>query len=423
MRKVYLSFYLLLFTSYLAIGQTWSAVGTQTYAPGNATFLGIYNGQLFAGVSNLVACSPRATVLEWSGSSWVTTSGLAGASANTSIIYNNNLIIGGALSTPIQNVAEWGDTAWNAMGGGTLGTNALVEYNGNLYSGGLSDFEVWAGHGWTVADKGAINSVYAFAVYNGSLYAGGNFAQASGVANNIAMRGDTSWETVGSGINGSIYALTTYNGELYAAGFFDSAGGKYASNIAVWNDTNWAPVGGGVNFIVLTMTVFNGQLIVGGEFDSAGGKPANYIAAWNGSAWSALGNGVNNNVTCLAAYDSVLYVGGDFTSTGGIAAHNIAQWTPNPAGINELSSSNSVTVYPNPGNGVFILQASSQWLLANSRLEVYNVLGQQIANSQWPLANSSIKIDISGQPAGIYLYRITSGKGESISSGKLILQR
>ena len=422
MRKVYLSFYLLLFTSYLAIGQTWSAVGTQTYAPGNATFLGIYNGQLFAGVSNLVACSPRATVLEWSGSSWVTTSGLAGASANTSIIYNNNLIIGGALSTPIQNVAEWGDTAWNAMGGGTLGTNALVEYNGNLYSGGLSDFEVWAGHGWTVADKGAINSVYAFAVYNGSLYAGGNFAQASGVANNIAMRGDTSWETVGSGINGSIYALTTYNGELYAAGFFDSAGGKYASNIAVWNDTNWAPVGGGVNFIVLTMTVFNGQLIVGGEFDSAGGKPANYIAAWNGSAWSALGNGVNNNVTCLAAYDSVLYVGGDFTSTGGIAAHNIAQWTPNPAGINEvIGNSEKVKVYPNPSDGLFSLAFSHPELISGSHITVYNTLGEKVFLNSF--STPCFTLDLSGYPSGIYFYRITTQDGKSIANGKLVLKK
>jgi hypothetical protein len=77
-------------------------------------------------------------------------------------------------------------------------------------------------------------------------------------------------------------------------------------------------------------------------------------------------------------------------------------------------------VYPNPGNGVFILQANSQWPLANSKIEVYNVLGQQIANSQLPLANSSIKIDLTVQPAGIYFYRITSEKGELLGSGKLI---
>jgi hypothetical protein len=60
--------------------------------------------------------------------------------------------------------------------------------------------------------------------------------------------------------------------------------------------------------------------------------------------------------------------------------------------------------------------------VANSRIEVYNMLGQRIANSQWPSANSLMQIDISNEPSGIYLYRITSEKGEALGSGKLIIQ-
>ena len=91
-------------------------------------------------------------------------------------------------------------------------------------------------------------------------------------------------------------------------------------------------------------------------------------------------------------------------------------------GINELFSTKSVQVFPNPSKGTFTFQiASSQQLMGNSHLEVYNMLGQKIADSQWPSANSSMQIDISKQSAGIYLYRIISEKGESLSSEKLIV--
>jgi uncharacterized repeat protein (TIGR03803 family) len=95
----------------------------------------------------------------------------------------------------------------------------------------------------------------------------------------------------------------------------------------------------------------------------------------------------------------------------------------NPTGIKSISQKgNEVNVFPNPSNGVFTFQASSQWLIANSRIEVYNVLGEKIMNETLRQAKGDNTIDLSAQASGIYFYRIVSEKGDAIGSGKLIKQ-
>jgi len=90
--------------------------------------------------------------------------------------------------------------------------------------------------------------------------------------------------------------------------------------------------------------------------------------------------------------------------------------------INELpANSNTVIVYPNPSSGLFTFQM--QGVNEKAQIEIYNVLGQKIDNSQWLLANNSMQVDLSNRPAGIYLYRITTEKGELVGSGKLIIER
>ena len=82
-----------------------------------------------------------------------------------------------------------------------------------------------------------------------------------------------------------------------------------------------------------------------------------------------------------------------------------------------------VEVYPNPsGNGMFTIAVENEKLKVESTVEVYNMLGQQVYSNSFSTSNSQLSINISNQPAGIYLYRITSEKGELVGSGKLIVQ-
>lgn len=88
-------------------------------------------------------------------------------------------------------------------------------------------------------------------------------------------------------------------------------------------------------------------------------------------------------------------------------------------GIQSISASTSIDIYPNPSNGKFTIEssvASGQWLV-----EIYNVLGEKIY-SQFSTLHSQFSIDLSGQPSGIYFYKITSVNGETMT-GKLIVDK
>jgi hypothetical protein len=90
-------------------------------------------------------------------------------------------------------------------------------------------------------------------------------------------------------------------------------------------------------------------------------------------------------------------------------------------GINELKAKNEeVRVYPNPGNGEFNLSIRNLELGIKCNLEVYNMLGQQVYSHPFKIQNSEFKIDLTGNPSGIYLYRVTTETGNLVGEGKLI---
>ncbi|MGP8215881.1 MAG: choice-of-anchor tandem repeat GloVer-containing protein [Bacteroidia bacterium] len=89
-----------------------------------------------------------------------------------------------------------------------------------------------------------------------------------------------------------------------------------------------------------------------------------------------------------------------------------------------------VSVYPNPSNGVFQLKIENGELKMKN-IEIYNMLGEKIASSNsskggefcsLPSGGEGWAIDLSNQPAGIYLYRVVSENGEYIGSGKIVIE-
>lgn len=78
---------------------------------------------------------------------------------------------------------------------------------------------------------------------------------------------------------------------------------------------------------------------------------------------------------------------------------------------------NKATVYPNPSGGKFSIQSP----LVLQTTEVFNILGKQIASI--PSRGGVYGMDLSSQPAGIYLYRIVSQTGALLGSGKLIIAK
>ena len=78
----------------------------------------------------------------------------------------------------------------------------------------------------------------------------------------------------------------------------------------------------------------------------------------------------------------------------------------------------SVKIYPNPSNGKFIVSMDNTD--GKAEMDIYNILGKRIFSSV--LSSDTTEVNISNQPAGIYLYRVITEKGNLITSGKIILE-
>jgi len=72
-------------------------------------------------------------------------------------------------------------------------------------------------------------------------------------------------------------------------------------------------------------------------------------------------------------------------------------------GIDE-GNKNSISIYPNPGNGLFFITFPHG--IGEVQLSVYNAYGQSVSNSTVQATGESIQLDLQNQPAGNYYLNI-----------------
>ena len=90
--------------------------------------------------------------------------------------------------------------------------------------------------------------------------------------------------------------------------------------------------------------------------------------------------------------------------------------------INKLTTtSTTINVYPNPSNGIFTIQSSV--IFGQLSVEIYNVLGQKVNIGMLKQVQHDYEIDLTGQPDGIYLYRVVKEDGSLIGEGKVVIQK
>ena len=83
-------------------------------------------------------------------------------------------------------------------------------------------------------------------------------------------------------------------------------------------------------------------------------------------------------------------------------------------GVNEIDSENELVLSPNPNNGQFTLTTEN----TNNLVEIYNLVGEKVFSNN--LQSKTSLIDISNQPKGIYLVKVTSG--DVVITQKLVYQ-
>lgn len=298
----------------------------------------LYAAGAFEGMDNQ-ACGRIARLRNGAWSS--VGSGLGAGRVRAMTVFNGELVAAGlfpdAGGVPVNNIAHWNGTTWQAFGGGLPVSSSgevtsLTVYNGQLIAGGHnltlgSGIARWNGSTWQA--MGAFNNVQnprPVIVYNGQLITWAPFInQQSG---NVLRWTGTQWETIGA-LDGSVSQFAVYNGDLIAAGGFTTIGGVSANRIARWNGTSWQPLAeGGYSG---PLAVHNGTLIVG---------QSDILAVWNGQTWTtvqhglttdlpSIGGGVAGVGALLSFEDSsgpVLIIGGTFTGTELLHASNLARF-------------------------------------------------------------------------------------------------
>lgn len=77
-----------------------------------------------------------------------------------------------------------------------------------------------------------------------------------------------------------------------------------------------------------------------------------------------------------------------------------------PCKQQQLTSSNSFTLYPNPNSGTFGISSSED--LTGSQVAIINLLGQKVFENKFLVGNT---IDASFLPSGYYILTLTTGEG------------
>jgi hypothetical protein len=88
----------------------------------------------------------------------------------------------------------------------------------------------------------------------------------------------------------------------------------------------------------------------------------------------------------------------------------------NVTGIENINSTQAIRIYPDPNNGSFTIAGVAQGQV----VELYNDLGQKIANNSQLLANSVLYFNISAKADGLYLIRILNKDGSLVIQRKII---
>ena len=145
---------------------------------------------------------------------------------------------------------------------------------------------------------------------------------------------------------------------------------------------------------------------------SIGFNPGPNLAEYNGIVYGIMNNGGSNAIggifklaTATNTASQVL----DFDATTGFYSYNSELYiTPESLSLTDLNSAESISIYPNPSNGVYLINGEE--IL---ELSVYNNSGTLILTQK-----SSNQLDLTNYSSGLYLLKVKTSNG--IISRKLI---
>jgi len=148
-----------------------------------------------------------------------------------------------------------------------------------------------------------------------------------------------------------------------------------------------------------------------------------YLVIFKGREWSH--TDIDGNKYLVNKDDFSLFIGndkitfdavGDFnvklTVTNDLGSHNITKANyihVGTVGIGESSLEENLSLYPNPSTGNFTLDLGQSGV-NDVRISILDARGEVVFEKFLPDDTQKYNIDISEQPAGVYMLRLQSGE-------------
>jgi len=136
------------------------------------------------------------------------------------------------------------------------------------------------------------------------------------------------------------------------------------------------------------------------------GVSGNYNRYYINWGW----DGSSNGFFTLTPVSSIEPVSGGDTYTDGHAmVHHIYPDTASTLGILDNTELTALPAYPNPARGYVMIPADLDF---NAILTVYNAAGALVDTKVIPAFTKEYRLDLTGYPAGVYLYRLNGKAGK-----------
>ena len=331
-------------------------------------------------------------------------------------------------------------TNWNYVSAGDKHTMA-IKTDGTLWAWGRN-FEGQLGIGTTVGQIQIPTQVGTATNWN---------VVAAGLKNSFATRsGNTLWGwgsggAVGDGTNIdrlSPVQIGTGTNWIMPYANVSAMARKSDGTLWAWGNNGYGQLGIGSNSDQLSPvqmgTANNWRSVSMGFGHTLAVNTFNSLYAWGWNVSGQLGNGttVNTNIPTLLSQNVLKIAAGDFQNMATLSTTQVYTWGSNqygqigngtistngqpvaPTSINCIASlanesfeTKTISLYPNPSNGVFTISLSENY----SKVIAYDILGKEVEvkamnNNQFSIENK-----------GIYFLKIISENGK-ITNHKLIIE-
>lgn len=403
----------------------------------------IVSSRLFHKVGSL----PARGICSWNGSYWDSLQGGINTdditlnpnnphgTAYCGLPYNGKLLVGGIFNSiggvNATSLATWDGTAWDSLPvrafkfyGDAAAVYGMYRYNNLIYLYGV--FDTIAGQPakslatWDGVSFQPVNlpltwaRIFSMTVYKNQLYIAGNFANDTSNTKDDILRFDgTNWTDVGGGIKGGISnlnALIEYNDTLFVGGWIFKSDGNAGDLVMKWDGSQWHDAGfdGASEGYVDKFLILHNKLWALGGYNVGAYMPAYCAASYDGTKWCALKDSLDNSITSATIYHDTIYVAGGFHSAGGDSSIAFIAKLKDPdlyrgcnaTGINEIATSNTIKLFPNPATS-FIIITDEQNELQGSTVEISNGIGQVVLKQDY-----AQQLDVSGLSPGCYFLSI-----------------